>query len=83
MTTFLRWGLQLFQRRISSTRQFQQSAFHILNAAEKIREENLAWYKPEHFYPLRIGEVFHSRYEVLGKHGYGAYSTVWLCQDLR
>ncbi|KAI9806285.1 MAG: hypothetical protein M1825_006400 [Sarcosagium campestre] len=35
------------------------------------------------FYPVRIGEVFQSRYQVLGKLGYGSRSTAWLCCDLR
>ena len=34
------------------------------------------------FYPVRIGEVFQKRYEVLRKMGYGANSTVWMCRDL-
>jgi serine/threonine-protein kinase SRPK3 len=63
-------------------RQFKQSGFHSLSA-EKIEEENLSWYSPDHFYAVRIGEIFRSKYQVLGKLGYGAYSTVWLCRDLQ
>ena len=44
--------------------------------------ENWDWYKPGLFYPVRIGEVFKSRYQVLGKIGYGSRSTAWLCRDL-
>ena len=29
-----------------------------------------------------MGEVFQSRYQVVGKLGYGGYSTAWLCRDL-
>ncbi|TFK89729.1 kinase-like protein [Polyporus arcularius HHB13444] len=49
---------------------------------ELIEEERVPWYDPKDFYPIRIGEVFQSRYQVVGKLGYGGYSTVWLCRDL-
>lgn len=44
--------------------------------------EEVKWYKPEVFYPVRIGDVFESRYQVVGKLGYGAYTTVRHCRDL-
>jgi hypothetical protein len=46
-------------------------------------EETLPHYDPEQFYPVHIGDVFDGRYRVSGKLGFGAYSTSWLCQDLR
>ncbi|KAF2769192.1 putative serine/threonine protein kinase [Teratosphaeria nubilosa] len=46
------------------------------------RRENWAWYRGDSYYPVRIGEAFRSRYQVLGKLGYGAHSTVWLGRDL-
>lgn len=45
-------------------------------------EENIDRYVPEGFHPVRIGEVYNSRYKVLRKLGWGEYSTVWLVQDL-
>ncbi|KAF2444554.1 non-specific serine/threonine protein kinase [Karstenula rhodostoma CBS 690.94] len=48
-----------------------------------LEEESLAWYSPDDFYPVTIGEVLNSSYKVLGKLGYGAHSTVWLCRDIR
>jgi len=48
-----------------------------------LEEENWDLYSPEGFYPLHIGETLRSRYQVLGKLGYGAHSTAWLCRDLR
>lgn len=35
------------------------------------------------FYPVHLGEVIKARYRVIGKLGYGANSTVWLCRDLQ
>ncbi|XP_058678458.1 SRSF protein kinase 3 [Ammospiza caudacuta] len=35
------------------------------------------------YYPVRIGDLFHGRYHVVRKLGWGHFSTVWLCWDLR
>ncbi|KAI2794585.1 hypothetical protein POX_a01184 [Penicillium oxalicum] len=48
-----------------------------------IEEETLPHYEAEQFYPVHIGDEFDGRYRVTGKLGFGAYSTSWLCQDLR
>lgn len=50
---------------------------------EKLEEETWPFYSPELFYPVRIGEVFQARYQVLGKLGYGGHSTVWMCRNIR
>ena len=64
-------------------RSFPESGFVEIDAARKIEEETVPTYEADRFYPVRIGEVFNSRYQVLGKLGYGATSTVWLCRDLQ
>lgn len=46
-------------------------------------EEKLPWYAADQFYPVRIGEVLDFRYKVLGKLGYGADSTSWLCRNIK
>lgn len=55
----------------------------MVSSREKLEEENWEWYSPATFYSVRIGQVLHSRYQTLGKLGYGTSSTVWLCRDLR
>lgn len=35
------------------------------------------------FYPVKIGEVFLKRYQVVGKLGWGISCTVWLAHDLK
>uniref|UniRef100_A0A8C3BLN3 non-specific serine/threonine protein kinase n=1 Tax=Cairina moschata TaxID=8855 RepID=A0A8C3BLN3_CAIMO len=35
------------------------------------------------YYPVRIGDLFHGRYHVVRKLGWGHFSTVWLSWDLR
>ncbi|KAH6928855.1 hypothetical protein HPB50_020444 [Hyalomma asiaticum] len=34
------------------------------------------------YHPVKIGDLFHSRYHVVRKLGWGHFSTVWLCWDL-
>ncbi|KAI1999914.1 hypothetical protein LOZ67_003319 [Ophidiomyces ophidiicola] len=47
------------------------------------REETIPGYVAARYYPVRIGEVFNERYQVVGKLGYGATSTVWLARDMK
>lgn len=35
------------------------------------------------YHPVEVGDVFNKRYKVLSKLGWGYFSTVWLCIDLR
>lgn len=39
-------------------------------------------YGPGLLHPVQLGEVYHNRYKVLRKLGYGKYSTVWLVKDI-
>lgn len=35
------------------------------------------------YHPVKIGDLFHSRYHVVRKLGWGHFSTVWLCWDMQ
>ncbi|KXH69035.1 hypothetical protein CSAL01_07477 [Colletotrichum salicis] len=48
----------------------------------RLEEEAFTWYNPDKWYPVQIGQIFESRYQVLLKLGFGSASTVWLCRDL-
>jgi hypothetical protein len=50
---------------------------------QTIEEETIPDYLANRYYPVRIGEVIHDRYQIVGKLGYGTTSTVWLARDLR
>src|SRR2546423_8600769 len=67
----------------SPRRNFPAHGFVTPNATEKVEEEQIPSYRPEDYYPVYIGEVFNSRYQIVTKLGFGANSTVWLCRDLR
>ncbi|KAL2068572.1 hypothetical protein VTL71DRAFT_14909 [Oculimacula yallundae] len=66
----------------SPPRELPTPAFEVLDSSYLLEEETFSWYNPEAFYPVRIGEVFRFKYQVIGKLGYGSVSTVWLCRDL-
>lgn len=62
---------------------FPKEGFVPIPADQKVEEETLPDYVAIRYYPVRIGEVFRARYQVVGKLGFGATSTVWLARDLR
>lgn len=68
---------------MSQPRVFPTSGFDILDPSKEFEEETLPDYLKERYYPVHIGEVFNSRYQVVTKLGFGSSSTVRLCQDLR
>lgn len=72
----------LFRRPPSPARKFYQTGI-LLDSDNKLEEETLPGYSPDNFYSVKIGDVFCSRYQVVGKLGFGGYSTVWLCRDLQ
>jgi hypothetical protein len=77
------WTINPINRMTIQPRTFPKEGFNILPAHEKFEEETNLSYKAERFYPVHLGEVFESRYQVVAKLGYGTISTVWLCRDLR
>ncbi|UZP32334.1 hypothetical protein NXS19_000150 [Fusarium pseudograminearum] len=63
-------------------RVFSNPNFIRIPVTNKVEEETLPDYLPARYYPVRIGQVFIDRYQVVGKLGFGASSTVWLANDL-
>jgi hypothetical protein len=45
-------------------------------------EEGISRYEPGGFHPVRFHEIYDNQYMVIGKLGWGRYSTVWLVQDI-
>lgn len=72
-----------FRRPPLSPRQAYSISYMALPLETPVEEEALPHYRKEEYYPVNIGDVYESRYEIAGKLGYGAYSTSWLCRDLR
>ncbi|KAK7910605.1 hypothetical protein PG985_013086 [Apiospora marii] len=61
---------------------FSNPNFTRISLDEKIEEELFPDYIASRYYPVRIGEVLRDRYQIVGKLGFGATSTVWLARDL-
>ena len=51
-------------------------------ASRKVEEETIPGYVVTRYYPVRIGQIFRDRYQVVGKLGFGMTSIVWLARDL-
>ncbi|KAM4055869.1 kinase [Hirsutella rhossiliensis] len=45
--------------------------------------EDLEGYTKCGYHPIESGNVLHDRYDIVGKLGYGGWSTVWLARDSR
>ncbi|KAE8145038.1 kinase-like domain-containing protein [Aspergillus avenaceus] len=65
-----------------SPRTPKTSGFPILDSTPRIEEERMPAYDRGPFYPVKLGDVFVSRYQILSKLGFGANSTVWFGRDL-
>ncbi|KAI1203127.1 kinase domain protein [Nemania serpens] len=63
-------------------RAFTNPGFTRIAQDKRIEEEIFPDYLAAQYYPVRVGEVFVNRYQVVGKLGFGAHSTVWLARDL-
>lgn len=64
-------------------RRYSKARFEVIPSEVLVEEETLRGYKRQDYYPANIGQVFEDRYQIIGKLGFGAHSTVWLCRDLR
>ena len=62
---------------------FTNHNFSKIPATRLIEEETFPDYSASRYYPVRRGEILRDRYQIVGKLGFGAPSTVWLARDLR
>ncbi|KAF3003880.1 hypothetical protein E8E14_007789 [Neopestalotiopsis sp. 37M] len=83
MTFISRAWSRLGSRAPLKPRTFANPNFIRIPSNEKVEEEALPDYLAARYYPVRIGEVFRDRYQVVGKLGFGVSSTVWLARDLK
>jgi hypothetical protein len=83
MASILRRATGAYRRAPLPPRSFSNLRYDLIPESIKIEEETVPNYCPERFYPVRIGEVLSSRYQVVGKLGFGTTSTVWLARDLK
>ncbi|GLA47330.1 hypothetical protein AnigIFM63604_001528 [Aspergillus niger] len=65
-----------------NAQKFPTSGFDIIQPNEKMEEEELPDYEARRFYPVRLGEIYQNRYQVVAKLGFGSSATTWLSRDL-
>jgi serine/threonine-protein kinase SRPK3 len=61
---------------------FPTAGFDTVSDTQPLDEEQFSGFKTRRYYPVNIGDVFASKYQVVGKLGCGVTSTVWLARDL-
>jgi serine/threonine-protein kinase SRPK3 len=62
--------------------EFNNSNFVRIPVNQAVEEETIPDYVASRYYPVRIGEVFQDRYQVVSKLGFGTSSTAWLARDM-
>jgi hypothetical protein len=62
---------------------FPTTGFEVIRDEDITEEERFEEFKTGRFCPVNVGDVFATRYQVVGKLGFGSTSTVWLARDLR
>lgn len=71
------------QKTPEEPRSLPTSGPSLIDQSQKVEEEELPDYVADRFYPVRLGEVFHGRYQTIAKLGFGSSSTIWLARDLK
>ena len=61
--------------------EFEEDDSEVEDSEEE--QEDMEDYKKGGYHPVKISDVYNSRYVVLRKLGWGHFSTVWLARDSR
>lgn len=82
MTVALKYLKGLIPKRPLTPIRFPVSGFKVYDDSVWVEEEIAFHANSYNWYPVNIGDVINSKYQVLGKLGYGSISTVWLARNL-
>lgn len=82
MTSLLRWARTAIKRGPSPVLQFPTSGFKVIKPSQILEEERFEEFKKGNYFPVNIGDILSSKYQVVGKLGFGTTSTVWLAREL-
>lgn len=72
-----------FRRAPLTPLQFPATGFSVIKDPFILEEEQFDEFKAGKYYPVNIGDIYASKYQVLGKLGFGTTSTVWLARNLQ
>ena len=81
MYSFWYWVQDLVYGPDSWLVQFNNSDFQNVPSDQRVEEETLDASPESRYFPVRIGDVYENKYQILGKLGYGLGSTVWLANE--
>ncbi|PYH89295.1 kinase-like protein [Aspergillus ellipticus CBS 707.79] len=84
MPPLLKWALSTLRRRPIPCPPlcFPVTGYDTVPANDILEEERFPAFRKGEYYPVHIGDVFHKKYQVVGKLGFGGSSTVWFARDL-
>lgn len=83
MASLLKWARALTRRGALPPLRFPTSGFAIIPPNVIVEEEHFDEFKTGNYYPVNIGGVYASKYQVLRKLGFGTTSTVWFARNLQ
>ncbi|KAJ5941708.1 protein kinase domain protein [Penicillium verrucosum] len=86
MAKLMKWATKAFRRPPSPAMCFPTSGFETVRPSEVqqvLDEERFEQFKQGQYYPANIGDVLISKYQIIGKLGFGTTSTIWLARDLK
>lgn len=75
-------NISRFEPSHSSSNETIEDADEPYSSEEEEEQEDSNDYRKGGYHPVKIGDLFLSRYHVTRKLGWGHFSTVWLCWDL-
>ncbi|XP_065347129.1 SRSF protein kinase 3-like [Cloeon dipterum] len=75
-------GMNLNNRGRESLMEEEEECEEILGSDDDEQEDPKDYVKGG-YHPVKIGDLFHQRYHVVRKLGWGHFSTVWLCWDMQ
>ncbi|KAK4154729.1 kinase-like domain-containing protein [Chaetomidium leptoderma] len=82
MASLVKWARTLIRRAPSPPLRFPTTGFDTFPPQAVVEEEQFDEFKSGIYYPVNIGDVYASKYQILGKLGFGTTSTVWLARNL-
>ncbi|OTA94876.1 hypothetical protein M434DRAFT_394248 [Hypoxylon sp. CO27-5] len=83
MAALLRWARGISRRAPLAPLRFPTTGFDLIDGSYVVEEEQFDEFRKGYFYPVKIGDVYASKYQVVGKLGFGSTSTVWLARNLQ
>ena len=82
MNSIFKAARKLFRKPMEPLR-FPTAGHDVVSEDVLLEEEQLDHFKTGTYYPVNIGDIFASKYQVVGKLGFGVSSTVWLAINLQ